>query len=235
MEVIFSERGGNPNLPGKLDSLDCLVWMSQREGEPGWPSSFGVGRPGWHIECTAIAIEFLKPDLNEESLIDIQGGGSDLIFPHHEMCRSQAKILTGKELAAKYVHAGMIGLDGEKMSKSLGNLVLVSTLVARGVDPMAIRFALMGDHYRNDRMWSDEILDRAESSIKRLRRALTLETVANTDDATKIIINALADDLNTSEVVKVIEAWVDETLNGATGGDKKAFADNLDALLGLKL
>jgi L-cysteine:1D-myo-inositol 2-amino-2-deoxy-alpha-D-glucopyranoside ligase len=235
MEVIFSERGGNPNLPGKLDSLDCLVWMSQREGEPGWPSSFGVGRPGWHIECTAIAIEFLKPDLNEESLIDIQGGGSDLIFPHHEMCRSQAKILTGKELAAKYVHAGMIGLDGEKMSKSLGNLVLVSTLVARGVDPMAIRFALMGDHYRNDRMWSDEILVRAESSIKRLRRALTSETVANTVDATKIIINALADDLNTSEVVKVIEAWVDETLNGATGGDKKAFADNLDALLGLKL
>jgi len=235
MEVIFSERGGNPNLPGKLDTLDCLVWMSQREGEPGWPSSFGVGRPGWHIECTAIAIEFLKPDLNEESLIDIQGGGSDLIFPHHEMCRSQAKILTGKELAAKYVHAGMIGLDGEKMSKSLGNLVLVSTLVARGVDPMAIRFALMGDHYRNDRMWSDEILVRAESSIKRLRRALTSENVANTDDATKIIINALADDLNTSEVVKVIEAWVDETLNGATGGDKKAFADNLDALLGLKL
>jgi cysteinyl-tRNA synthetase len=84
-------------------------------------------------------------------------------------------------------------------------------------------------------MWSDEILVRAESSIKRLRRALTSETVANTVDATKIIINALADDLNTSEVVKVIEAWVDETLNGATGGDKKAFADNLDALLGLKL
>ena len=235
MEVIFAERGGNPKLPGKLDSLDCLVWMSQREGEPGWPSSFGVGRPGWHIECTAIAIEYLQPDLGEETLIDIQGGGSDLIFPHHEMCRSQAKILTGKELAANYVHAGMIGLDGEKMSKSLGNLVLVSTLVARGVDPMAIRLALMGDHYRIDRMWSDEILARAESSMMRLRQALSLDTVANTDEVEKSIINALADDLSTGEVVKAIEAWVAATLSGAYGGDKKGFVDYLDALLGLKL
>lgn len=234
MEVIFAERGGNPHLPGKLDSLDCLVWMSQREGEPGWPSSFGVGRPGWHIECTAIAIEYLEPDVDGEALIDIQGGGSDLLFPHHEMCRSQAKLLTGRELAANYVHAGMIGLDGEKMSKSLGNLVLVSTLVARGVDPMAIRLALMGDHYRIDRMWSDEILVRAEISIKRLRQALSMDTVANTKDVQQSIINALADDLNTSEVVKAIESWVDATLNGATGGDKKGFLDCLDALLGLK-
>ena len=234
MELIFSERGGNPNLPGKLDSLDCLVWMSQREGEPGWPSSFGVGRPGWHIECTAIAIEYLQPALDEESLIDIQGGGSDLIFPHHEMCRSQAKILTGKELAANYVHAGMIGLDGEKMSKSLGNLVLVSTLVSKGVNPMAIRFALMGEHYRNDRMWSDEVLERAESSAKRLMQALSFGTVANTDDVMHQIINALADDLNTSEVVKTIETWADRTLDGATGGDKEGFASFLDALLGLK-
>lgn len=234
MEVIFAERGGNPHLPGKLDSLDCLVWMSQREGEPGWPSSFGIGRPGWHIECTAIAIEYLQPDLDEETLIDIQGGGSDLIFPHHEMCRSQAKILTGKELAANYVHAGMIGLDGEKMSKSLGNLVLVSTLVARGVDPMAIRFALMSAHYRSDRMWSDEVLVRAETSIKRLRQALSMDSVEKTEDVTQAIIGALADDLNSGEVVKRIDGWVDATLNGASGGEKKEFADCLDALLGLK-
>ncbi|CAB4657617.1 MAG: cysteine--1-D-myo-inosityl 2-amino-2-deoxy-alpha-D-glucopyranoside ligase [Actinobacteria bacterium] len=235
MELIFAERGGNPNLLGKLDSLDCLVWMSQREGEPGWPSSFGVGRPGWHIECTAIAIEYLKPDRDEETLIDIQGGGSDLIFPHHEMCRSQAKILTGKELAANYVHAGMIGLDGEKMSKSLGNLVLVSTLVSNGVDPMAIRLALMGDHYRIDRMWSDEILKRAEISIKRLRQALSLDKVAKTEDVLQTITRALADDLNTDQVVKAIEAWVDASLSGDTGGDKEVFVDCLDALLGLKL
>ena len=132
-------------------------------------------------------------------------------------------------------HAGMIGLDGEKMSKSLGNLVLVSTLVARGVDPMAIRLALMGDHYRIDRMWSDEILARAESSMMRLRQALSLDTVANTDEVEKSIINALADDLSTGEVVKAIEAWVAATLSGAYGGDKKGFVDCLDALLGLKL
>ena len=235
MELIFSERGGNPNLPGKLDSLDCLVWMSQREGEPGWPSSFGMGRPGWHIECTAIAIEYLQPALDEESLIDIQGGGSDLIFPHHEMCRSQAKILTGKELAANYVHAGMIGLDGEKMSKSLGNLVLVSTLVSKGVDPMAIRFALMSDHYRIDRMWSDEILLQAENIIGKLRQAFSLNTIAGTEDVMQRISIALSDDLDTSEVVKVIETWADESLDGATGGDKEGFASFLDALLGLKL
>jgi L-cysteine:1D-myo-inositol 2-amino-2-deoxy-alpha-D-glucopyranoside ligase len=141
MEEIFSQRGGNPDLPGKLHSLDCLVWMSQREGEPGWPSYLGMGRPGWHIECTAIALEYLHPDPADSFLIDIQGGGNDLIFPHHEMCRSQARVLTGKELAANYVHAGMIGLDGEKMSKSKGNLVLVSKLVSQGIDPMVIRYA----------------------------------------------------------------------------------------------
>lgn len=172
MQTMFSERGGNPTLTGKVNPLDCLVWMSQREGEPGWPSPFGTGRPGWHIECTAIALEYLKPADDQSELIDIQGGGSDLIFPHHEMCRSQSRVLTGKELASSYVHAGMIGLGGEKMSKSKGNLVLVSTLVSQGVDPMAIRYALMSDHYRRDRMWSDELLRDSQLAVQRLRLAL---------------------------------------------------------------
>ena len=235
MEIIFAERGGNPFLPGKSDSLDCLVWMSKREGEPGWPSSFGVGRPGWHIECTAIAVEFLAPDPEDNELIDIQGGGSDLIFPHHEMCRSQAMILTGKELATNYVHAGMIGLDGEKMSKSKGNLVLVSTLVAKGVDPMAIRYALMSDHYRNDRSWSDVVLKRAEESLLRLRRAFELDSIHETTEVTNSIISALADDLNTSAVVHALDAWVTKSLEGSSGGDKRDFRNTLDALLGLKL
>ena len=137
---IFAERGGDPTRVGKIDPLDCLVWMSQRPNEPGWPSPFGMGRPGWHIECTAIAIKYLEPSPSEDALIDIQGGGSDLIFPHHEMCAAQAQVLSGKPLASTYVHAGMIGLDGEKMSKSKGNLVFVSKLVAAGRDPMAIRW-----------------------------------------------------------------------------------------------
>ena len=232
MERIFSERGGDPTLAGKIDSLDCLVWMSQREGEPGWPSSFGVGRPGWHIECTAIALEYLHPDACEDHLIDIQGGGSDLIFPHHEMCRSQARILTGKELAANYVHAGMIGLDGEKMSKSKGNLVLVSTLLASGVDPMAIRYALMSHHYRNDQMWSAEVLERAQSSLVRLRKALAMETVYECTGLMQMIIAGLADDLDTPAVIAAIEEWVEKTLQGATGGDATAVRASLDALLG---
>ena len=235
MERIFSERGGDPTLAGKIHSLDCLVWMSQREGEPGWPSSFGVGRPGWHIECTAIALEYLHPDDREDHLIDIQGGGSDLIFPHHEMCRSQARILTGKELAANYVHAGMIGLDGEKMSKSKGNLVLVSTLLASGVDPMAIRYALMSHHYRNDQMWSAEVLERAQSSLVRLRKALAMKTVHESTGLMQMIIAGLADDLNTPAVIAAIEEWVEKTLQGATGGDATAVRASLDALLGFAI
>jgi len=235
MEEIFAERGGDPTLPGKIHSLDCLVWMSQREGEPGWPSSFGVGRPGWHIECTAIALEYLHTDAHEDHLIDIQGGGSDLIFPHHEMCRSQARILTGKELAANYVHAGMIGLDGEKMSKSKGNLVLVSTLVASGVDPMAIRYALMSHHYRSDQMWSADVLERAESSLVRLRKALAMNTVYESTGLVQMIIAGLADDLNTPAVIAAVEEWVEKSLQGATGGDAIAVRASLDALLGLQI
>jgi len=235
MEEIFAERGGDPTLAGKIHSLDCLVWMSQRKGEPGWPSSFGLGRPGWHIECTAIALEYLHPDVREDYLIDIQGGGSDLIFPHHEMCRSQARILTGKELAASYVHAGMIGLDGEKMSKSKGNLVLVSTFLARGVDPMAIRYALMSHHYRSDQMWSAVLLERAQSSLVRLRKALAMNTVYKSAGLIQLIIAGLADDLNTPAVIVAIEEWVETTLQGATGGDATAVRASLDALLGLQI
>ena len=235
MLQIFSERGGDPTREGKLDPLDCLVWMSQRPNEPGWPSPFGVGRPGWHIECTAIAIEYLKPASSDDSLIDIQGGGSDLIFPHHEMCASQAQVLSGKPLASTYVHAGMIGLDGEKMSKSKGNLVFVSKLVADGRDPMAIRWALMKKHYRTDRMWTEELLIEAENEIGALRKALEQKEVAPTQDLVQNIIEALAEDLNTPLVIEMVNAWVDQTNAGGTAGDVQSLITALDALLGIKL
>ena len=235
MLQIFSERGGDPTREGKLDPLDCLVWMSQRPNEPGWPSPFGVGRPGWHIECTAIAIEYLKPASSDDSLIDIQGGGSDLIFPHHEMCASQAQVLSGKPLASTYVHAGMIGLDGEKMSKSKGNLVFVSKLVADGRDPMAIRWALMKKHYRTDRMWTEELLIAAENEIGALRKALEQKEVAPTQDLIQNIIGSLADDLNTPLVIEMVNAWVDQTNAGGTAGDMQLLINSLDALLGIKL
>ena len=235
MIEIFSQRGGDPTLVGKVNPLDCLVWMSQRVDEPGWESDLGKGRPGWHIECTAIALEYLDPsDLGEE-LIDIQGGGSDLIFPHHEMCAAQAHVITGKELASTYVHAGMIGLDGEKMSKSKGNLVFVSRLVASGVDPMAIRWALMSDHYRSDRMWNDAVLHKAQIELAQLKNALKENTCAPTEDLIKSIAIALSDDLDTPRVVSHLNAWAASTIEGSYGGNSEELRISLDALLGLQL
>jgi L-cysteine:1D-myo-inositol 2-amino-2-deoxy-alpha-D-glucopyranoside ligase len=235
MMQIFSERGGDPARSGKVDPLDCLVWMSQRVNEPGWDSDLGKGRPGWHIECTAIALEYLDPSDLDETLIDIQGGGSDLIFPHHEMCAAQAHVITGKELAYSYVHTGMIGLDGEKMSKSKGNLVFVSRLVASGVDPMVIRWALMSDHYRSDRMWSDLVLHKAQDSFTQLNAALSQENSAPTEDLINSIVLALSDDLNTPLVVSTINTWSQETIAGAKGGNSDELRLVLDALLGIKI
>ena len=234
MEEIFSQRGGNPKLPGKLHTLDCLVWMSQREGEPGWPSFLGTGRPGWHIECTAIALEYLNPEPSDSFLIDIQGGGSDLIFPHHEMCRSQAKVLTGKELADNYVHSGMIGFEGEKMSKSKGNLVLVSKLVSQGVDPMVIRYALMSHHYREDQMWSDELLSDANESFEKLKLAISLSEVPETSKLIIAIGAALANDLDTPTVIELLDNWSSDSAIGSSGGNVDELKICLDSLLGLK-
>ena len=235
MLQIFSERGGDPDRIGKKDPLDCLVWMSQRPNEPGWPSPFGTGRPGWHIECTAIAIKYLDPLVDDTSLIDIQGGGSDLIFPHHEMCAAQAQVLSGKPLANTYVHAGMIGLDGEKMSKSKGNLVFVSTLVASGRDPMAIRWALMKNHYRTDRMWTEELLRESESEILVLRSVLSQDLVAPTKKLIQEIVDHLADDLDTPQIIASINTWVQQSQFGVSGGEVEPLLTVLDSLLGLKL
>lgn len=235
MLSIFSERGGDPSRAGKKDPLDCLVWMSQRPNEPGWESTFGVGRPGWHIECTAIALKYLDPTDLDETLIDIQGGGSDLIFPHHEMCAAQAHVLTGKELASSYVHTGMIGLDGEKMSKSRGNLVFVSKLIAAGKDPMAIRWALMSDHYRSDRMWSDSLLKTAEEQLHQLRIAISAQNCAPTDEVISSLIAALSDDLDTPQVIAILKKWSADTLAGGTGGSTDDLQFALDGLLGLNL
>jgi L-cysteine:1D-myo-inositol 2-amino-2-deoxy-alpha-D-glucopyranoside ligase len=235
MLEIFSERGGDPARAGKVDPLDCLVWMSQRVNEPGWDSDLGKGRPGWHIECTAIALEYLDPSDLEETLIDIQGGGSDLIFPHHEMCAAQAHVITGKELAYSYVHTGMIGLDGEKMSKSKGNLVFVSRLVASGIDPMAIRWALMSDHYKTDRMWSVEVLEQAQQSLSLLKQALAMDACAPTQELIQSIVLALSNDLDTPLVISKLNRWSAETVTGSQGGNSAELKTVLDALLGIKI
>ncbi|MCD6640314.1 MAG: cysteine--1-D-myo-inosityl 2-amino-2-deoxy-alpha-D-glucopyranoside ligase, partial [Nocardioides sp.] len=157
---IYPERGGDPERPGKRDPLDCVLWRAERPGEPAWPSPFGPGRPGWHVECTAIALEHLGASF------DVQGGGSDLVFPHHEMCASEAQAaLPGQPFARAYAHAGMVGYDGEKMSKSRGNLVFVSALRNSDVDPMAVRLALLRHHYRTDWEWTDAELWEAVDTL----------------------------------------------------------------------
>ena len=233
MLKIFAERGGDPTRIGKRDPLDALVWLSQREGEPGWPSPFGAGRPGWHIECCAIALHYLTPDAGDAYAIDIQGGGSDLIFPHHEMSATQSRAINGQRFARTYVHTGMIGLDGQKMSKSLGNLVFVSKLIQSGVSPVSIRWALMERAYGSDLMWNDSLLAQAESDIQRLQLNLARMEVAPTDPVITAVIESLSHNLDTAGALKHIRAWMDATEAGVTGGEAGELSRALDTLLGL--
>jgi L-cysteine:1D-myo-inositol 2-amino-2-deoxy-alpha-D-glucopyranoside ligase len=228
MLALFAERGGDPERPGKRDPLDSLLWRTAREGEPSWPTALGAGRPGWHIECSVIALEHLG------MRFDVQGGGSDLIFPHHEHSAAHAEALTGEQpFARHFVHAGMIGLDGEKMSKSRGNLVLVSKLRGAGVDPMAIRLALLGGHYRDYREWTGGRLPAAEQRLASWRAAVHRTSGANADAVLAQVREALADDLDTDTALAAIDAWA-----AADGSDAQAPAqirDLADALLGIEL
>jgi L-cysteine:1D-myo-inositol 2-amino-2-deoxy-alpha-D-glucopyranoside ligase len=233
MLVFFAERGGDPGRAGKRDPLDPLLWRGARDGEPAWPGgSLGPGRPGWHIECAAIALDYLG------ATIDLQGGGNDLLFPHHECSAAHAERLTGVHpFAAHYVHAGMIGLAGEKMSKSRGNLVFVSRLRADGVDPMALRLALISGHYRVDRQWTDDVGKAGEQRLARWRAAAAAPAGPPGADLLAAVRGRLADDLDTPGVIAVVDAWADAALAGV-GDDPDAPAllrTATDALLGIFL
>ncbi len=237
--AMFAERGGDPDRIGKEHPLDPVLWIANRDGEPGWNSSHGLGRPGWHIECAVISLrylvgnDFVHGDATRSVLIDIQGGGNDLIFPHHFMSGIQVKAMTGQEFARGYVHTGLIGFNGEKMSKSRGNLVFVSKLLADGIDPMVIRFALLQGHYATDRMWSDSVLDQATHDVARIRAALARNEVAPTSEVVTTIIASLANDLDTPSAFKALFNWVDATEYGHTGGSTGEIARTLDSVLGL--
>ncbi len=178
MEVLSAERGGDPGRLGKKDPLDALVWLAARPGEPSWEAPFGPGRPGWHVECAAIATRYLGP------LFDVQAGGADLVFPHHEMSASHARVALGDAtpvFARRYAHAGMVRLDGEKMSKSLGNLVFVSALLAEGTDPMAVRLAILAHRYRHDWDWTQPGLEAAKQRLARWRAAVSIASAGSGD------------------------------------------------------
>jgi len=230
---IFEERGGDPARVGKRHALDPLLWKARKGDDPFWEAPFGQGRPGWHIECTAIALKNL-PNASSTS-ITLQAGGSDLIFPHHYMTALQAKALTGVEFASCYSHAGMIGLDGEKMSKSKGNLVFVSKLRQEGVSPALIRIALFADRYSTDRMWSRELLDDANKLLARLLSALSRQEVAPTFEVVQEIVNAISDDLNTPKVFELLYSWCLKTEEGEVGGSPGEISRALDTYLGITL
>ena len=235
---IFAERGGDPGRVGKRHPLDPVLWWANKNGEPGWESSHGFGRPGWHIECSVIALRYLLgPDFltpaGKEFSIDLQGGGSDLIFPHHFMSGAQGAAMLGQPFARHYVHAGMVGLDGEKMSKSKGNLVFVSKLLEQGEDPIAIRYALLQEHYSEDRLWTAELLTKANADVARVRSALGHHDVAPTAATIAEIESALADNLDTPRAFQALTAWVIETETGTTGDTSGELSRVLDALLGL--
>lgn len=237
MRHIFGERGGDPERSGKRDPLDSVVWRGQRPGEPAWDSPFGPGRPGWHIECSAIALEHLGTHF------DVQAGGSDLVFPHHEMCAGGIHVATGERFAKAYAHAGMVAYDGEKMSKSKGNLVFVSALRNSDVDPMAIRLVLLRHHYRSDWEWTDDQLWAALDSLESWRKALSLGAGAPTEPVVTAVLAALADDLDAPTALTAVDEWVASTLGDTEHGladtsDPDAAATVarlLDAALGLAL
>ncbi|MEV5002203.1 cysteine--1-D-myo-inosityl 2-amino-2-deoxy-alpha-D-glucopyranoside ligase [Nocardioides sp. LML1-1-1.1] len=232
---FFGERGGDPDRAGKKDPLDCVVWRGERAGEPSWDSPWGKGRPGWHIECAAIALQELG------GAFDVQGGGSDLVFPHHEMCAGHVQVATGEPFAKIYSHAGMVAYDGQKMSKSLGNLVFVSALRNSDIDPMAIRLTLLRHHYRTDWEWTDDQLWTAVDDLADWRRALALGAGAPAGPVVEEVLAAIADDLDAPRATAAIDGWVAATL-GTDGLADTSDPDAattllpvLDAALGLSV
>ncbi|WP_460828354.1 cysteine--1-D-myo-inosityl 2-amino-2-deoxy-alpha-D-glucopyranoside ligase [Nostocoides australiense] len=230
MEVIV-DRGGDPDRPGKRDPLDPLLWRAERVGEPAWHvDGLPAGRPGWHIECTAIARDHLGLP------IDIQGGGVDLVFPHHDMSATQA-CAVGEHFARAFVHQAMVGLHGEKMSKSKGNLVLVSRLRADGVDPMAIRLLLLAQRYDTPWDYTDDLLEAATARLATWRAALSVNEAPDSAPVIAAVRDALADNLDTPAALAAVDAWASAVAADAAGMPHAPgiLARTLDALLGVRV
>lgn len=233
MLELFAERGGDPGRAGKRQALDPLLWRVARDGEPSWAGGeLGQGRPGWHIECTVIAQEYLPMPFT------VQGGGSDLVFPHHEMGAGHAYSLSGLPLAKHFAHAGMVGLDGEKMSKSKGNLVLVSKLRAEGEEPAAIRLAILAHHYRSDWSWTAEGFSDAKERLGRWRSALAAAPANSAAPLVEDMRAAIANDLDAPAALAAVDRWAGTALAGGAetcAADQALVSDAVEALLGVEL
>jgi L-cysteine:1D-myo-inositol 2-amino-2-deoxy-alpha-D-glucopyranoside ligase len=212
MLALAAERGGNPDDPHKRDALDFVLWQPSAEGEPAWESLWGPGRPGWHIECSALALRELG------TTIDLHGGGADLIYPHHECEAAQSEAATGEPFVRHWMHQAMVRMDGEKMSKSLGNLVFVSDL-RKEWDPRVVRLGIGAYHYRDSWEWNDQVLPLAQERLLAWRHA------GAGDGALDQVRERLDDDLDTPGAVAAIDA-------AAARGDGVSSAA---ALLGIDL
>jgi L-cysteine:1D-myo-inositol 2-amino-2-deoxy-alpha-D-glucopyranoside ligase len=201
MIELARQHGGNPDDPNKRDPLDFVLWQPSAPDEPAWESLWGPGRPGWHIECSALALREL------DTTIDLHGGGSDLIFPHHECEAAQSEAATGVPFVRHWMHQAMVRMDGEKMSKSLGNLVFISEL-RKTYDTRAIRLGIVAHHYRDSWSWNDEIMPAAAGRLEAWLATASVEGVADSDSALDEVRARLDDDLDTPGAVAAIDAAV---------------------------
>ena len=195
MSTLATERGGRPDDPQKRDPLDFVLWQPSLPDEPAWESRWGAGRPGWHVECSVLAMR----DLESET-IDLHGGGEDLIFPHHECERVQSEAVTGKPFVRHWMHQAMVEMDGEKMSKSLGNLIFVSDL-RNEYDPRAIRLAIVAHHYRAPWSWDKNIMPVAKERLE------TWIYAGSGDYGLDEVRECLDNDLDTPQAVKTIDRF----------------------------
>jgi len=192
MLALAAERGGNIDDPNKRDPLDFVLWQPSLDDEPSWESMWGPGRPGWHIECSALALRELG------TTIDLHGGGADLIFPHHECERAQSEAATGEPFVRHWMHQAMVRMNGEKMSKSLGNLVFISDLLKQWEAP-AVRLMILENHYRAEWEWNEERMPRAAERFERWRAA------GEGDAALDEVRAALDDDLDTPGALEAVD------------------------------
>ncbi|HEY6624178.1 MAG TPA: cysteine--tRNA ligase [Acidimicrobiales bacterium] len=206
MLPLAAENGGNPDDPNKRNPLDFVLWQPSLPDEPAWESRWGPGRPGWHIECSALALR----ELGET--VDVHGGGRDLVFPHHECETAQSESVTGRPFVRNWLHVGLVGLDGTKMSKSLGNLVFVGELL-EDWQPVDIRTALLGHHYRQDWEWNSDDMPNAAGRLESWRKAAghpgPSVAAGDTDPALEAVRRALDDDLNTPGALAALDELAD--------------------------
>ena len=195
MIALARQRGGHVDDPNKRHPLDFVLWHPSADDEPSWDTMWGAGRPGWHIECSALALRELG------TTIDLHGGGADLIFPHHECERAQSEAATGEPFVKHWMHTALISKDGHKMSKSLGNLVFVDRLRTEW-DPMAIRLALIEHHYRTEWEWDDELMPRNAARLEAWRAAAD----GYDGGLLGIVREFLDDDLDTPNAVAAVDA-----------------------------